>query len=244
MQRYVALVWDATERAECAVARLIAVRLHSRSHTWVRVLDCSGLIVLHARGLADRTDVYAFAGQAGVVLGQLFTRTSETTFTPAAAQFDEEEADRIRGSGARHLLEHYWGRYVAVIHDEVGATRVLRDPTGALPCFTTLCHRVRVFFSDVEDLLGLGLFTFSLNWSHIVRTVVLSVTHVRTTGLNEVSEIQPGECIELRGGSVSRSQLWNPAAIADSTVLEDAGSAASRLGATVAACVRAWASRH
>ncbi|MGQ0835354.1 MAG: asparagine synthase-related protein, partial [Gammaproteobacteria bacterium] len=237
MQRYVILAWAASDLQQSAAARLLATLLQSTSQEWLRGLDRSGLIVLHAGARRGRDEIYVLAGAAGIVLGRLFSHSLDPAAKPVPLRFDDREPSGI--------LERYWGRYVAVVYDEgSGAVRVLRDPSGALPCFHTLYHCVHVFFSDVEDLLPLHLFAFSVDWKHVARTVALSVAHVRSTGLARVAEVQAGECVEIRGGSLTRSQLWNPCAIAKAHPIEDPDAAAAQLAATVAACVHAWASCH
>lgn len=237
MQRYVILAWAASDVQQSAAARLLATLLQSTSQEWLRGLDRSGLIVLHAGARRGRDDIYVLAGAAGIVLGRLFSRSLDPAPKPVPVRFDDREPSGILG--------RYWGRYVAVVYDEGRETvRVLRDPSGALPCFHTLYHHVHVFFSDVEDLLPLHLFAFSVDWKHIARTVALSVAHVRSTGLAQVAEVQAGECIEVRSGSLTRSQLWNPCVIAKAHPIEDPDAAAAQLATTVAACVHAWASGH
>ncbi|HEU4626205.1 MAG TPA: asparagine synthase-related protein [Steroidobacteraceae bacterium] len=137
-----------------------------------------------------------------------------------------------------------WGRYVAVLREaRTGVVRVLRDPTGTLPCFVTQHERVHVVFSDVESCLSLGI-RFSVNWRYIAAYVPYSALQIRATGLNEVTEVQPGECLTIAGGTGASELLWSPLDARRRGLIEDPVSAAAMVRETVRVCVHAWASRH
>jgi len=163
------------------------------------------------------------------------------------------ECSAILASGGERLLDGWWGRYVAVLRDAAGAVRVLRDPSGTLPCFRLHSNGLQLFFSDVEDCLALQQ-PLSIDWNHVAAFVSgRSCTHAvpmqkkpafagHETGLAQVTEVEPGECVELREGAVTRTLLWNPAVMASRNVMEDGDAARQALLQTTRNCVRAWAS--
>jgi asparagine synthase (glutamine-hydrolysing) len=67
---------------------------------------------------------------------------------------------------------------------------------------------------------------------------------IPATGLNEVSRVLGGECVEHRGGRAVRSFYWNPLEISQSDVIDEPAAAAESLRATTKDCVQAWASSY
>jgi asparagine synthase (glutamine-hydrolysing) len=246
MYRYMILAWNASDHAQSAVANEIALRRQFLSEDWACPVDVPGLVVLHAGVRLGQLETLPFHGNAGAVLGTVFSRQTMEDHRPGAkANFDESESAAIVATQGRRLLERYWGRYVAVIHDSARrSVRVLRDPSGMLPCFLTTHRGVRIFFSNIEDCLELDLLSFSLNWKFIAARLAHPFAQDRDTGLNEVTEVQAGECVEIQGDTLSRLMLWNPAAVAKSEPIEDPVKAAAMLAETTRMCVHAWASRH
>src|SRR3546814_14319061 len=62
------------------------------------------------------------------------------------------EGQRLAADKARLLLDGYWGGYLMVRIDEAGAVRILRDPSGALPCYF-LCEAARITLAgDIADI--------------------------------------------------------------------------------------------
>ncbi len=155
---------------------------------------------------------------------------------------DPDEAERIGITGGRHLIDWYWGRYVAVVRSPEVA--VIRDPTGGLPCFETSWRGVRCLFSDIQACLSLGLLQFSINWKYVASFVAYSALQIRETGLREIAEVQPGERITFDRDSMKRELLWSPAQIASTDRIEDHRRAIEAVRSTVEQCVHAWASLH
>lgn len=246
MYRYIILAWNPRDPRGVATAAHLAGQLRTASWTWTGVLKGAGVAVLQAGVRPGVSEAQVLAGGRGAVLGTLFNRLDCTgADSENRASLDEKASAAIAASGGGYLLEHYWGRYVAVVHEESsGTTWILRDPTGALPCLFTTHRGVHVVFSDIADCTQLGLPPFSINWDYIAALVPYSALQVRETGLNEVSELQPGERLEIHGSAVRRALLWNPVHIARSDVVEDPDVAAKMFRTTTRACVRAWAARY
>ena len=243
MFRYVAFVWDDADSAARASAGVLAQRLQASSPEWRIQLEGKGLHVFCAGVRSGSSESYRLHDGAGVVVGKLFQRTASAASTSAPLVLGEDESRRIVANGGRRLVERYWGRYVAFIQDEVaGITRVLRDPTSMLPCFTSRAGSVDVYFSRMEDVSKLDSHTWSVNWKYVAATLRHSQLQVHATGLNEVSQVLGGECVEHRAGRASRSFYWNALDVAQTEVVDDAREAADSLRAVTQDCVHAWAS--
>ena len=229
MYRYVALIWNSADSAATTVSNLIAARLRSTSAAWRRVLDADNLIVFDCgTGRGSGESRLLDRGQ-GAICGTLFPREP---WTPDA-------------NDCRTLLERYWGRYVALLRDATtGAVSVLRDPTGTLPCFVTHHEGVHIVFSDIESCLALDLLRFSINWKFIAAYVPYSALQIRSTGLNEVTEVQPGECVTFGSDTLERKLVWSPLDAPRRGLIEDPAAAIAAVRETVRNCVHTWASVH
>jgi asparagine synthase (glutamine-hydrolysing) len=244
--RYVAFVWDDFDLAARERAELLAQRLRDISPEWQLQVDARGARVFCAGVRPGASEPRVLHGGKGVVLGTLFQRESDAPSTRAPLVLSEEESRKILGSCGRRLISGYWGRYVVVLHDEGSrTTRILRDPTGGLPCFATEMSGVHVYFSRVEDVSPLDSQKFSVNWKYVAAMLCLTQIQIQSTGLNEISRVLGGECVEHRAGRRSRGFYWNPLEIAQSgDVIDDPDRAADALRAATHDCVHAWASSY
>jgi len=246
--RYVAFVWNDADPAARTSAGSLARRLGETSAQWQSVLDRKGLRVLCADVRRGSSEPYLLHRDGGVVLGKLFRRVGEAgaaRSVTAPFAIPEEPSRAIAESGGRRLIEGYWGRYVAFLHDEAASvTRILRDPSSALPCFAASFAGVHVYFSRMEDVWRLLDQSFTINWKYVAGALCQSALHIHATGLNEVSQVLGGECVEHRAGQVNRTFYWNPLEVANDDPIEDPVEAAAAVRATTRDCVHAWASSY
>ena len=244
MFRYLAFAWnDADSAARDATQRLTGL-LQSGSPGWVEAFRQNGLAVYCTGARARSSEIYRLENGAGVVLGKLFGRSgSASTSAPLAP--GEAESARILGTRGRHLVDRYWGRYVAFLRDaSQDATWVLRDPSALLPCLTVRFGGVQVFFSSMEDAVCLGLADFPVDWKYVAGALACQRLQLNATGLQNVSQLLGGECLELARDGISRVHYWNPLHIAQTDVIEDVAHAAQEMRRCARDCVQAWASCH
>lgn len=255
MYRYLVLIWDAQDSEATSDAGYLAACLLQKEPVWIRVADEAGLIAFHAdAGGLDATardkltscESRPLSGRRrGVVFGRLFKRGSELQSHPFGAPIDAIESERMCDSGGQHLIEAYWGRYVAILREGANQkVRVIRDPSGGLPCYIVRHKRVNFVFSDIEPCLALGLVKPSVNWKFIASMLPYSALQVRDTGLNDVHELQPGERASFLGTDVSYDLLWRPAELAARGRIVDASQATAVVRESVKDTVHAWASLH
>jgi asparagine synthase (glutamine-hydrolysing) len=245
--RYVALVWDDADGEARESARTLHDRLAARSGGWQAVFERAGLHVFCSDIRPGSSEPYRLHGGAGVVLGKVFIAgDDERPSVSAPLELPAEESRRITTTGGRRLVEHYWGRYVAFLHDaESRTSHVLRDPAGGLPCLTLRLQGVDVFVSHMQEARDLAADrAFSVNWSYVAGILCFTRVLIRATGLNEVSQVLPGECVELRHGRLSREFYWNLLRIAEEPPIEDVAAAAKLLRGRTRDCVQAWASSY
>ena len=139
------------------------------------------------------------ASDAGVVLGTAFERNRDIDDDSPArrASFSARSSEAILASHGRWLIENCWGNYVALLHDaSAGTVRVLKDPTGTLPCFKTSFEDVTILFSHIGDCIDVGVRGFTVDRAYL-RARVLGFNDFENDALEEVEQIRRGECVEL-----------------------------------------------
>lgn len=243
MFRYLAISWDdalpgPAERASDLTARLLAQQGWQSAHAG------EGLCVLVNGVRAGANEVYPLPSGNGTILGRLFRRRDLHTSAIRPLQLTAAENDLIHATMGRSLIDEFWGRYVAFAQDADGSTSVLRDPSGALPCFLTRHDGIAIVFSWLDDLLALldELPHPRVNWEALAAHMLLGDIGGRETVLEGISQVVPGEQIALSSG---RSELlWNATTIAQVPTDQRFDDAAESLAALTRSCTRAWASCH
>ncbi|MBO9579552.1 MAG: asparagine synthase [Sphingobium sp.] len=142
----------------------------------------------------------------GCVIGTLFHR-----FGPPRAieRLDDPESQRILASFGRELVDRYWGAYIAAIEHE-GLVRVIRDPSGALPCYHTGFDGGVVFANDADMLVASGLAKPSPSWPALARGLYVKDLPNEETALVGVTELLPGTAF-IRGNDYrGTAEIWSP----------------------------------
>jgi len=242
MFRYVAFVWNDQDAAARESARTLLQRHSATGEEWRVGLRAAGIEVRHAKVGNVACAAYMLAEEGGVVLGTLFARSQEGVSTPAPLALSEAESRAMQDSNGRHLIESYWGRYVAFLHDaQARATWVLRDPSGGLPCYFVRCRGVDVYFSWMDDIVDLLDAPLEVNWSYLIAAVCFLREHSAGTGLREITQVLAGECVETRAGASKRFFYWDPLAVANTDVIDDLDAAVAAMRQCVRDVVHAWA---
>ncbi|MBX5463273.1 MAG: hypothetical protein IRZ28_19555 [Steroidobacteraceae bacterium] len=247
MYRYLALIWDTENNTASAEARAIGRRLSGQAPLWSCIIDEPGFSLFHTGASEHRgsSETRTLRAATGALCGRAFLSDRESDGHALGAELDAQLSHQIVSSRGESLIRTFWGRYVAFIRAPVtGEVCVVRDPTGALPCFVTRRADVHIVFSDIEACLGLGIQEFSINWKYIAAHVPCPGLQIRDTGLREVTEVQPGERLTFRRATVERDWLWNPIRLRREGAIHDPDEAAALVRSTVRKCVHAWASLH
>lgn len=251
MFRYLVLVWHDEDSAARETARRLIDRHCSHSPEWQVALRKKGLLVAYAGTRVGSTELHCLHGGAGVVLGKLFERSGTDPSVAVPLSLNEARTRAILESRGRHLVERYWGRYIAILHQEAagspkgpapGSSWILRDPSGGLPCLTLRFGGVRLYFSSLDIVQELGLGPLNVNWNYLSAWICVMRGQTHATALREVSQVLPGECIELRDDLASSQFYWDPLRVANTDVIHDPQQAARSLRDVITDCARAWAS--
>jgi len=244
MFRYIALAWNAADPTCTAAARQLARELQTHLG-WQIVLARSGLCVSATGTRSGINGAYPLPLDQGVILGRLFRRRDLDEPSSPDVSFTAHDARQILQSGGRALVEDYWGRYIAFMVDAIsGGTRIVRDPTGTLPCYLILHRGVWVVFSWLEDVLALvpSLPTPTVNWDYMAAHVSSGALQSQETAIDGVTQILPGAAVVLGKDTRTNSLYWNAVDIARTGGHEDRVEAADTLRRIVRACTQSWAS--
>jgi asparagine synthase (glutamine-hydrolysing) len=248
MCRYVAIIWDASSPQQTSAAELALGRLCKGSAAWTTTCVEPGLRVAlyQRRGFGFERDFYQLDSGGGLILGTLFSRASDETFgTVAGPTLGASISSAIVATAARELVNAYWGAYVAFVRDaDKQSTYVLRDPSGTVSCYRTLSSGMTVLFSHAEDYEQLALTSLSINWTATTALAAGISLQTAQTPLDHVTQVRPGECIEIRGDRCNSSWYWTPMQVARSGGIEDVQAAVRDLKRVIVSCVNAWAARH
>lgn len=240
--RYIAFAWDAQTPEASSVARSIVRRLKRGPVNWISILATEGLQI-YQEGPVGAPHVYQLGRCAGVVLGKMFSRAEAIDKATCDVTFHKQLSEAVLASEGRYLVENCWGRYVAIFKSSRGISiRVLRDPTGAMPCFVTEYQNVNVICSHIDDCATLGLVTGRINWNHVA--AYLSFHHLVSseTGLEGVRQVRAGECVSIGSDCTESTFYWSPYCVYSRRIVEDRQQAMHELRDTIQHCVARWAS--
>lgn len=231
MYRYMVLLWSREHDTASKTANYIASSLTQASpHTWRKAWETPGITVLDSGEHKGRMQTYRLTGNSGAILGRLFNND----YTSVTNDLDETETTACLKTKGQHLIDNYWGRYVAFIHDQRrGAHYIMRDPSGAFPCFYTQFQNVEIYFSDMQDAADLDFLHFTVNWDYLKTNLALPQYQKIHTGLNEVSEVLPAECVEITPFNREKRFVWNPTTISKTNIVENTEDATELLRSTV-----------
>lgn len=245
MFRYIGLAWDKGVPQHSAAALRLSQAVQSQP-SWQPELQRPGLHVFTTGTQPRANTAHRLLVDRGAILGKLFRRGNLDHRAGAELKLRPQEEDRILGSGGRELIEQYWGRYVAFLHDLAGRVVVLRDPSGALPCFRIHHLGVSIVFSWLEDILSIApsIPLPTVNWSGLAAHILSTKLGGHDTALDGVEVVLPGEAATLGPGANPSQLLWNAARIAGDPIHIETPKAAEALRRTVRSCAQSWASCH
>ena len=243
MFSFIALIGESASAGHIAALQRLSNPLRLQAG-WACSVDQPLIKVFHTAVSSGASRAYQLHDGGGVVLGTLFRRQpiSNDSIGSKPVILSEGESAGIIQSQGRDLISRYWGRYVAILTDATATvTRIIRDPSGHLPCYRARVAGIRFYFSRLGDYSRLAVERLSVNWDYMAARVVFSGLQARETGLKGIEELHAGECDAIGSYGIRSEFYWHPFRIAQSPPLEDPEKAAHNLRATAKACIHAWA---
>ena len=233
MARFLALLWSPDSDRRVA-ATAIADAAASEQDFSLR-LDVDGCILV-----ADADGGVRLADEAGYIVGHIFPREDAAQRSQLA---ERAEAMRIRTSATRHLIDHYWGSYIALVRNEAGdAFHILRDPTGAVPCYRLEKRGVTMLASDLSLFPVEVLDEARVDWSFVTQLAAYPHLRGERTGIVGIDEVIPGCCATIGSRLPTPVCFWTPWTFTSAARrLTDFEEASERLRHEIVQCVRALA---
>jgi asparagine synthase (glutamine-hydrolysing) len=239
---FVAIAWNPRCAEAAEIARTRFQRFHELAPRWKPAVACDGLLLTCIVPANSRAlQVYRLADGHGLILGKLFK--TKRPLDPVSTTFGTTESRQIAECKGEPLLLDYWGQYVAFVCDPRTNTRcIIRDPSGALPCYMIQDGELTIFFSRVGDGRRLISRRLTIDRRYVVGRLAYTAIASRRTGFREISSVLAGERVTLNNTSVSRDFPWNPLTLARANLIEDFSDAVRTTRSTVHDCVHAWSS--
>jgi len=180
-------------------------------------------------------------GEAGVILGVLFSRSSFELLKRLPGDAPEgSNIDRLMA----WLIEECWGAYVAIHTScQTGAVQILVDPSGLLPVYSAETATHRIFASHPELLRQTSGFQLVPSWPAVHAQLSRPDLRQRVTCLAGVSELAPGELIAAGERQISGRQIWRPDDFMPSITQTSCEEAAEQLRELATSVIRAWSMR-
>ncbi|MBC7673070.1 MAG: asparagine synthase, partial [Polaromonas sp.] len=242
MFRYFGFHWNPAQTTEARSAQRFE-ELIERTAGWQRVLCRPGIRVYTIGHRPGVNGFHVLPNDQGVVLGRLFRRRNGVS-EPEEIAFSSNESRQILRTEGRVLIDSYWGRYVAVLPSSLRGLCLVRDPSGALPCFLSHVEGIAVFFSWLEDLFTFAPGAPVPRVSAGAIAVATLIGHVggSRTALEGISQVLPGQLTPIANNGQAPLTLWSVVDIAEQQVDWEHDMAARAVRRVVVDCVQAWAS--
>lgn len=177
-------------------------------------------------------------GKRGCIVGHLFTRTRPSK---RVEQLYEAEIDKVAASGGRSLVSDYWGGYAAVLVGAGGRVTILRDPSGAMPCFVRKRERCLFASNDAWLVSTCDGMRPRVDFTEVARLLHAFDSTGAKTCLSNVVELIAGQAATCSADREQIDTLWTPWNFVKRTNVRDQDELAALLGDTISDCVSAWA---
>ena len=139
-----------------------------------------------------------------LVIGQLFGRSGSRAVDAIA----ESMAAGLHIS-PEIFVEKFWGSYLAILAGSDGS-RILRDPTGLMPCYIREFDDSVVLASDVATLEAARSGPGAVDWDRLSEFLQAPGIRRRATCLAGLDELPPGVLTCYGSEGRSERRLWTP----------------------------------
>ncbi|MCB4861613.1 asparagine synthase C-terminal domain-containing protein [Sphingobium sp. PNB] len=184
--------------------------------------------------------MHILPGDTGCVIGTLFHRYGAPI---PLERLDYSDGRAIHSTGGRHLIDRFWGQYIALLRLTDG-TLALRDPSGMLPCVYTNSGSLICLASDPALLVEAGLLRAEVDDCGVARALLFPGFPDEKTALRRVKYLRPGTGVYRRSGTSDVKTFWTPWSFVSTNPEVTAGSKAEELERTIQQCVTGWSRQH
>lgn len=189
---------------------------------------------------SERFQPTAIPKSGGIILGCVFDRAGETRVPDTSRLvLGERGADAT----SHELISQFWGGYVAFLCGPSGETAsILRDPSGLISCYVVEAEDVIAIASDADLLAAAGLTSHGIDADAVAHQLLYQDLRVRRTCLRGVTELLPGERLDIDQAGMATVECWTPWTFATrASEISSFDEAKARVRTEVQRCVAAWA---
>lgn len=181
-------------------------------------------------------------GDHGIILGTLFRHGEQHR----VGDLSLAERDAIIAGKGQHLIEAFWGPYIAFLDHPSCGLSVLRAPWGDLPCYSYRRDDVIFLASDIELLTRCAAYQPMVAWPEVIEHLVHGPYQHKTTCLAGIGQLPGGERWTFgkdQHEDITQT-LWSPWAFAaHERQITDADAASALIRQTTLDCIGARASQ-
>jgi asparagine synthase (glutamine-hydrolysing) len=224
VSRFIALGSLSDEQRSAAIERV-----HRAAPGMRIVLRSPDLLVM-----SMQQDGLAHLAENAVAVGAVFSMQS------VASNFDYARDDALH-----QILTRIWGSYVAFLPARHGhGYTVLRDPSGAMPCYYMETKSGLIFSSDVGLLLDVAEARPEISWRDLEYHLAAARFFGERTCLAGIREVIRGHALRCRGGEVELIYAWRPWDFVSKPRVQTFDDAVATVRRTTLSCAHAWSSRY
>lgn len=139
---------------------------------------------------------------AGLIWGRLFERMTSW-------RIKDEDGLRNASAPFEQFVERYWGGYLA-IREIGGIVEILRDPSGAIPCYHARLGDACIFTTRIALLTDAGLIRPGIDWTIVTQSLVFQDLRPARTALRGVDELMPGTSARFVPHRTEIDTVWTP----------------------------------
>ncbi len=162
-------------------------------------------VVLYA--IADISSRSSIDCLGGVIFGSLFARETSRSVDTLATQMQ----NGIYQSQGKHLIDHFWGGYVAVLPaKDTPSVSVVRSPFGDLPCYYVETSDVVILASDIPLLIAATDLRPVVEWDALTRHLIASNVPRSETCLSGIKELRGGQRLTIDADQIAVAEMWSP----------------------------------
>lgn len=170
---------------------------------------------------------------AGLIWGRLFERMTSWRIT-------DEEGLRNANAPFEQFIERHWGGYLA-IREIGGIVEILRDPSGAIPCYHARLGDARIFTTRISLLTDSGLIQSEIDWTIVTQSLIFQDLRPTRTALRGVDELMPGTSARFAPHRTEIDTVWTPWRFAaQENEIGSLNEAVERVRRATMSCVTAW----
>lgn len=178
--------------------------------------------------MSDRSD--------GILIGYCFLNSgSGSRPVPAIETLADPE-----------ILKAWWGGYLAISECPLStAVRIIRDPSGIIPCYHTERAGMHILASEPRLLVRTGFLDGIIDRAALLRFMISDQMRASRTCLRHLQELLSGMEMTVAGdGNSSLTTFWSPwNSWSRQSLITDEAEAVDRLRFAVTDCVQAWTRR-